>query len=217
MRSGVGTALGLIGIILSAGAIGFAFIVWNGQNTTNSALNSALDDLINQLNNMTDQYNNLIEEFNNLTKTLVVGEWDALNDNYDNAPHNLTNDWLFQFGSNNVSNTDYILVSNNDTRITLLKAGWYRIHLSVLLQNISPSLLYKISILKDGPTEFVLYRLVTGTTVVSDQHFDSSGFVYSNGTNYLEFNGYSNGDNDFEPYIDAAHDYNQLSIEYAAL
>ncbi|KKK89373.1 hypothetical protein LCGC14_2733780, partial [marine sediment metagenome] len=40
MGSNVGTALGVMGIIIGAGAIGFAFFVWNGQNTTNSDLKS---------------------------------------------------------------------------------------------------------------------------------------------------------------------------------
>ena len=71
-----GAALGIIGIIIGAGAIGFAFFVWNGTN-------SDLDDLIDQLNNvtppsittaptdLTDAFNNLTYEFNNLTDFLT--------------------------------------------------------------------------------------------------------------------------------------------------
>ncbi len=181
-----GTVLGLIGIFLAAGAIGFTYIVWNGQNTTN-----------------------------NVTGTIVVGIWDELEDNYDYAPHNLTNDWLYEFGGNRLSNTDYIAVSNTNTSITLLKSGWYRIHLYVLLWFISPNFLYKTTILKDGAVEFVLDRLVTGSTVDSYWHqIDSSAFVYSDGTNYIELNGYSNGDNNFSPYT--GPDYRQLTIEYIA-
>ncbi len=209
MGSNVGTALGIMGIIIGAGAIGFAFFVWNGQNTTNSDLKSDIDDL-------TDQLNNLTAEFNDLPRTIVVGEWNMLDDNYDYGPHNLTNDWLYDFGSNNLSNTDYIAVSNTNTRITLLKPGWYRIHLSVLLWYISPNFLYQTQILKDGANEFALDLLVTGSTVDSYWHnFDSSAFVYSDGTNYIELNGYSNGDDDFEPY--ASSDYLQLTIEYVAI
>ena len=51
-----GTALGLIGIIIGAVGVGFAFIVWNGQNTTNSDL----DDLRDELNNFKSDFNNLI-------------------------------------------------------------------------------------------------------------------------------------------------------------
>ena len=198
-----GAILGIIGVILAAGAGGFTFIVWNGQNIVNSNLKADLNDLIN--------------EFNNLSRTVAVGEWVGLVDNYDYAPHNLTNDWLFHFGVNNLNNTDYISVSNNNTRITLTKSGWYRIHLSVLYWFISPNFLYKTSILKDGAIEFVLDRLVTNSTIDSYWHqIDSSAFVYCDGINYIELNGFSNGDDDFGPYTDAAHNYNQLTIEYVA-
>ena len=188
-----GAALGIIGVILGAGAIGFSFVVLNGQN-------------------------NLIDELNNLTRTIVVGVWAALIDNYGYAPHNLTNDWLFEFGVNNLSNSDYIFVSNNNTRIALSKSGWYRIHLSVLYWFISTNFVYETRILKDGAFEFAFDRLVTGATVDSYwHHIDSSAFVYSNGRNYIEVNGYSEWDNNFRPFTDAAHDYNQLTIEYIAL
>ena len=52
----------VLGIILAAGAIGFTFIVWNGQNNTN-----------------------------NVTKTMVVGIWDALEDNKDFFPYSFQN------------------------------------------------------------------------------------------------------------------------------
>ena len=202
-----GAALGIIGIILAAGAFGFSFVVLNGQNTTNS-----------DIGDLTDELNNLIDELNNLTRTIVVGVWAALIDNYGYAPHNLTNDWLFEFGVNNLSNSDYIFVSNNNTRIALSKSGWYRIHLSMLYLLISPNFVYETRILKDGAFEFAFDHLVTGATVDSYwHHIDSSAFVYSNGRNYIEVNGYSNGDNIFRPFTDAAYDYNQLTIEYIAL
>ncbi len=251
MGSSSGTALGIIGIILSAGAIGFAFFVWNGQNTTNSGVNSDLDDLIDELNNLKSDFNNLTDqfdiltelnnvtgldnftdalnnltgafnnlrgEFNNLTRTIVVGEWDTLDDNYDYAPHNLPDDWLYEFGGNNMNNTDCIAVSNSNTRITLLKSGWYRIHLTARLWDISISSTYKAIILKDGAIEFILDYLKTGAALDNLWHnFDSSAFVYSDGTNYIELNGFSNTDEDFEPYPGDNQMNNQLTIEYVAI
>ncbi|MFX1596735.1 MAG: hypothetical protein ACFFBK_11805, partial [Promethearchaeota archaeon] len=80
-------------------------------------------------------------------------------------------------------------VSNTNTRITLLKSGWYQIHLSVLLAGISPSSIYKLRILKDGVTESFLDFYQTAVTIDSNYHsIDSSAFVYSNGTNYIEIN-----------------------------
>ncbi len=206
-----GTALGLIVIILAAGAIGFAFVVWNGQNTTNSDL----DDLTDEFNNLTDEFNNLIDEFNNLTRTIVVGIWDALDYNLDYAPYTVQNNWLFEFGDNKLNNSDYISVSNTNTRIALLKSGWYRIHISVLLSSISPSSSYRIRPLKDGVIESYLDYYATSSTSDSSWHYiDSFVFVYSNGTNYIEINGYSSTD-DFLP---SSNDlFNQLTIEYVAI
>ena len=197
-----GAAFGIIGVILATGAIGFTFIVWNGLNTTNSDLKADLDDLTNELNNF--------------TRTTVVGKWNALYDNYDYAPYNLTNNWLYEFGNNSLNITDYISVSNNNTRVTLTKSGWYRIHLSVLLKDINASFLYKTTILKDGATEFVLDRLQTGATFDEYyHHIDSSAFVYSDGSNYIELNGYTDWDDYFSPHL-SPH-YNQLTIEYVAI
>ena len=203
MGSGSGTALGIIGIIIAAGAIGFAFFVWNGTN-------SDLDDL-------TDQLNNLESDFNNLTQTIVVGIWDALDDNEDYAPYNSQHDWLFEFGDNNLSNTDYISVSNGDTRITLLQSGWYRIQLSVYLDSINANDIYEISLLKDGAIEWDLFRLDTSFTIESSYHYvDSSAFVYSDGTNYIEINALSLGGDYFNP--DTTYDgYHHFTIEYVAI
>ncbi len=73
---------------------------------------------------------------------------------------------------------------------------------------------YRVYLLKDGAIEFALDRFVTSSTIVSVWHyFDSSAFVYSDGTNYIELNGYSLS-NDFSPTVSL--DYNQLTIEYVA-
>ncbi len=193
-----GTALGIIGIILSAGAIGFAFIVWNGQNTTNSDLDDLTDD------------------FNNMTRTIVVGIWETLDDNLDYAPYDSSDDWLFEFGDNTLNNTDYISTSNDNTRITLLTSGWYRIHLSVLLTGISPSSYYWIGLLKDDVLVFNHDRLQTTAGETDYWHYvDSFAFVYSDGTNYIEINAYSSGDISFHSNADDA--FNQLTIEYVAI
>ena len=143
-----GTALGIIGIIIASGAVGFSFVVLNGQNITNSDMG----DLTDELNNLTDELNNLTEELNNLGRIIVVGVWDALEDNLDFAPHNTQNDWLLEFGDNILNDTDYISVSNTNTNnnVTLLKSGWYRIHLSVLLLGIDPSSTYWIMLNVNG-------------------------------------------------------------------
>ncbi len=142
---------------------------------------------------------------------ILVGIWDALEDNLDFAPHNLQNDWLLEFGDNKLSNPDYISVSNNNTRITLLTSGWYRIHLSVLLGGINLSSIYMITIFKDGAIEKHLDLYATSAnSSVWNHHIDSSAFVYSNGTNYIEITGIST--KDF--HVAVNNIFNQLTIEY---
>ena len=183
-----GTVLGIIGIILAAGSIGFTFIVWNGQNTTS-----------------------------NLTRTNIVGIWDALTDSQAISPHNALDDWLLEYGDNSLSNPNYVFVSHSNTRITLLKPGWYRIHISMLLDDINPASIYSIKLLKDGIPEFSLDYYETSLAMNSQYHsVDSFAFVYSNGTNYIEINGESLlGDNNFFVHTDDL--YNQLTIEFVAI
>ncbi len=209
MGKGV-VALGIIGMILATGAIGFAFVVWNGQNTTNTELN----DLTDAFNDLESDFNNLTAILNNLNQTIVVGLWDGLEHNLDFAPYNSQSDWLYEFEYNKLNNTDYISVSNTNTRITLLKPGWYQIHLNVILSSIGTSTGYWSRLLKDGFIEFYFDRLATGGTVGSSYHYiDASGFVYSNGSNYIEVNAYSTG---AEFFYTSQDTFNQFMIEYIA-
>ncbi len=195
-----GAVLGIIGIVLAAGAGGFAFVGWNGQNIANS-----------EINNLTNELNNLTDELNNLSRIIVVGTWNTLEDNLNFAPHNSQNDWLLEFGENNVSNIDYFSTTNN-TRITLLKPGWYRIHLSVLLMNINPSSTYWIRLYVNGTMTNYMARHETSAASPIFHHIDVSAFVYCDALNYIEINGYSTFDN-FD--VAASDDkFNQLTIEY---
>ncbi len=143
-----------------------------------------------------------------------MGIWDTLDYNLDYAPHNLQNDWLFEFGNNSLSNTGYISVSNNNTRVTLLKSGWYRIRLSVVLFGISIVSIYNILIWKDGTNEIYLDRYETLGSAPTFYYIDSTAFVYSDGTDFIEINAYSNGDNFITSTM---YLYSQLTIEYVAV
>ena len=235
-----GAALGIIGIIIGAGAIGFAFFVWNGTNSdlddltdqvnsmTGPSNTTAPTDLTDELNNLTDAFNNLTYEFNNLTdefndlesefsnltKTIVVGIWTGLDENIDNAPHISLQDWLLELEDNVLINTDYISVSNMNTRIALLKSGWYRIHLNTLLGSSNPVIRGKtcyVLILKDGTNIFTNWHTFPDTQTW--YRVDLSVFVYSDGTNYLEINGYSSYD--FSP--SHVNLNNQFTIEYVVV
>jgi len=156
---------------------------------------------------------NMNSQNNNLTQSIVVGIWDGLEDNLDFAPYNSNDDWLIEFEFNKLNNTDYISISNTNTRITLLKAGWYRIHFSVFLNYLNPSTQYYMALLKDGVNIGYIHFYETPSSGSSYHYIDSSEFVYSDGTNYIEINGYSYTDNDFSIGSDI---YNQFKIEYIA-
>lgn len=66
----------------------------------------------------------------------LVGIWDGLDDNLNYDPHNTSSNWLFQFLNNSYIDSEYVSVNNTGTCITLLKQGWYKIKISVLLQNL---------------------------------------------------------------------------------
>jgi len=205
----VGTALGIIGILIGAIGVGFAFIVWNGQNTTNSDV----DDLIDQVNNLTTELNSLTAELNNLTSTLFVGIWDNLGENMDYTPYDSQDNWLVELDDNKFNNSEYISVSNTNTRITLIKPGWYRLHLSVLLYDIDPNSEYWMRIMKNGVriSHFDYYGTL-GTVNSRGHSIDSSDLVYSNGTDYFEINGFSPSDDFYLTIV--LETLKQFTIEY---
>ena len=198
-----GAALGIIEIILCAGVGVFAFFIWNGQNTTNSGI----DDL-------NDQINDLELDFNNSIITMVVGIWDSLDQNMDYSPHDLSTDWLIEFHDNNLTNPEYISVSNGNTRITLLQSGWYRIHLSVALTNHFGSSFYWIYLLKDGVEDENFDAYSTSSYTPPLRHIDSSVFIYSNGTNYIEVNPVTTAAGGLVLWSTEVH--HQFIIEYVA-
>ncbi len=195
-----GTALGIIAIILVAGVGIFTFIVWNGQNTTNSDL----DDVTNQLND-------LESDFNNLSKSIIVGVWDDLSYNTDNSDFSTQRNWLFELEENQVINSEYISLSNSNTRITILKSGWYRIHLSALLSSIIDGSAYSMRLQKnDEEHSRYSYYIANGVYL----HMDGIALIECTATDYIELNGYSAMD-DF--VVSFSDDYNRLTIEYVAV
>ncbi len=185
MRSG-GTVLGILGIIIGAVGVGFAFIVWNNQQE----ISSDLDDL---------------------TSYIVVGIWDDLETNKDIAPYQSDVSWLVALQDNYLNNSEYISVSNNNTRITLLKAGMYKIHISTALEGILANEGYQIILMKNGIDDFFIEDEYTKSDFTGQYLLvESSGFVYSNGVNYIEIHGYGS----FDFFITNNSAYNQFSIDY---
>ena len=202
-----GTALGIIGIILAAGAIGFAFFVWNGQNTTNSDV----DDLTDEIADLRSEHNDLESDFNNLSKSIIVGVWDGLSHNTDNSDFSTQRNWLFELEKNQVINSEYLSLSNSNTRITILKSGWYRIHLSALLSSILNGVAYSMRLQKNDELHSrYSYYIANGVYL----HMDGIALIECNATDYIELNGFSAMD-DF--VVSTSDDYNRLTIEYVAV
>ncbi|MFW9949574.1 MAG: hypothetical protein ACFFKA_05560 [Candidatus Thorarchaeota archaeon] len=142
---------------------------------------------------------------------ILVGIWDELYYNTDYVPYTSTSYWLLEYGGNKLNNSYYLSVSNNNTRITFLKPGWYRIQLTMVLSSIDAGSWYWIIILKNGVQEFyLLYHETSGTPESDYLTFDSDAYVYSDGTDYFEIL----GDSNTEPFFPGASQiYNQLTIE----
>lgn len=145
----------------------------------------------------------------------LVGIWDGLGVTYNYPPYNTTSNWLFQLTQNSYNDSEYVSVNNSGTCITLLKQGWYRIKISILLQNLDPLYGYRIKLLKNGAMLFILDFISTGNSY--DPHFHhvhAEGYVLSDGNDYIEINAQSGGDA-FYPHS-SEQEYNQLVIEFVS-
>lgn len=145
----------------------------------------------------------------------LVGIWEGLDDNYDYAPHTTSSNWLFTLLDNSYIDSEYISVNNTGTCITLKKQGWYRIQLSVLLQNLDAPDAYQIDLLKNGTVLFSLYFISTWSAYDPYyHHVHAEGYVLSDGNDYIEINAKS-GIDAFYPYT-ANQNFNQLVIEFVS-
>ena len=145
----------------------------------------------------------------------LVGIWEGLDDNYDYAPYTTPTNWLFQLLNNAYIDSEYVSVNNTGTCVTLKKQGWYRIHISVLLQNLDASDSFGIELLKNGAGLFFLDFISTWSAYDPFYHnVNAEGYVLSDGNDYIELNAQSLFDA-FYPYT-SSQEYNQLVIEFVS-
>ena len=157
-------------------------------------------------------YYNWTSENDNSTQNKVVGVWDGLDVNRDYSGYNQLHTWLFEFTDNDFNDSDYVSVSLSNTRITLLKPGWYRIHFTVLLGDIDPAEHYYIRLLKNHTIDEYLFSVWTTSTATSVYKIDTSALVYSDGMNYIEIGASSSPQDTFG--ISGTNHENGLSIEF---
>ncbi len=144
---------------------------------------------------------------------LLVGLWDNLNENTDYTPHDSTADFLVELKESPFNDSNYVSVSNGNTRFVLKQAGFYKITLNMLFQAIGSSYLYLVYLQRNGDVERSFARITISANPGSTMYYlKSSLYIYSNGIDYFEINCVSYDDTYF--IVSNSNQYNQLSIEY---
>ena len=146
----------------------------------------------------------------------LVGIWDALDDDHTHFPYITPTNWLFKLSANSYIDSEYVSVNNSGTRITLMKQGWYRIQISVLLQSLDAPFIYRIDLLKNGALLFLLDYVQTYTTTYDPywHSINAEGYVLSDGNDYIELNANSNGD--IFIIYSTLQDSNQVVIDFVS-
>ncbi len=143
----------------------------------------------------------------------LVGIWDNLDENTDYSPYNHDTDWLVELSDNSYVDLSYITVTNTGTRLTLIKAGWYKIQITMHLTSLLTPSIYRLELLKNGYSEFIMVRYKCPSGITSYQ-FHANGYVLSGGDDYIEMRVYSDPSMNF--YLLESPDLNQFSIEFVA-
>ncbi len=143
----------------------------------------------------------------------VVGIWESTSRNTDYVPFNMTDDFLIAAGDNRVFNTQYLAVSNSNTTIALLKAGWYSIRLSTLLVSISGGSVYWVALFVDGTHWAYFDDYETSAIPDSTYHtINAELAVHSDGTTTMQIRVIASTDPDVD--LSNVSDFEQLVIEY---
>lgn len=144
----------------------------------------------------------------------LVALWEDLDENKDYSPYTDDDDWLIELEDNQYIDSDHISLSQGNTRFTLLKEGFYKINLRLILAQISPDSIYWIDLLRN--TTFVqCFERIVANDDVYNQYYHSSSSLYINSSSidYFMIRVHCSSD----PYIVVpvdGYEFNQLSIEY---
>ena len=147
------------------------------------------------------------------TGLTLVGLWDDLVKNTEYAPFTSDDSWLIEFNNNQFNNSNHISVSNNNTSFQLLREGFYKITLLLLLYDVAASEVYWAYFIRNGLYDHCLARVAISDNPSSPYHqVESSVYVKSTGLDNFSIRCYSTGSDAFE--IGYLQNFNQLSIEY---
>lgn len=143
----------------------------------------------------------------------IVGHWESLYRDMDNPDFNTVNDWLIEVGDGKIENNGYVVLDQSaqhkDTRFHLVKSGWYRVNIHVMLGGVSSVQgWYQILVWKNDSTFlYLLYEASMNQNLQVNRQF----YISSDGNDYFEFNCYNFNDNFL---IESQQVFNQLTIDY---
>jgi len=144
---------------------------------------------------------------------ILVGLWDDLYSNADYAPWNTTDDWLLAFHNSPLNDSNYISVSNGNTHFVLVKTGFYKITLTILLYTLNADTTYWVYLRRNGDFDHAFERIsISANPSASYYQVQSSLYVYGNGVDSFVINCYNSLSASFT--VSSSQFYNQLSIEY---
>jgi hypothetical protein len=141
---------------------------------------------------------------------ILVGLWNDLAKNKDYAPYTTDTSWLLEFINNQYNDSNYISVSNDNTRFKLLKEGFYKITLLLYLNDIDSSGTYWIYLYRNTSIDYCIAKIALPTS--SNYQVESSVFVKSTGLDNFFIRCYCSGDTSFT--ISTSQPFKQLSFEY---
>ena len=143
---------------------------------------------------------------------ILVGLWDDLDTSMVYPPWDDADDWLLKLKDNQFNDSSYISVSNENTNFILLKPGFYKITLTLLLIHLDAGAIYFVELQRNSFTDHIFKTVeLSANTSLTWHHIQSSLYVYGNGIDYFQINCYSLWDTSF---IASGDYYCQLSIEY---
>jgi len=143
----------------------------------------------------------------------LVGLWDDFSRNTEYPPDTTNTSWRIEFNNNQFNDSNHISVSDNNTSFKLLKEGFYKITLLLLLDSIDASATYWAYLIRNGSLYNCFARVaISDNPSSSFLQIESSLYVKSTGFDNFHIICYCMTDTSFT--IGLVQTYNQLSIEY---
>ena len=146
------------------------------------------------------------------TGLTLVGLWDDFSRNQEYLPDTTNTSWRIEFNNNQFINSNHISVSDNNTSFRLLKEGFYKLTLLLLLNSIDANSVYWAYLIRNSTFDHCFDRVAISASPSSPFHqIESSLYVKSTGFDNFHIICYCITDTSFT--IGTPQTYNQLSIE----